>query len=294
MKSFARSWAVCGLLATAVSLASAKENDTPDDDLRIRGIFNSQLPGTEQKHSLRFIFHPHLGDFINHDYLRTPIGARYGLTKDWEVSAEVETFFAHGFGDASFFDRYGFSQVRFGTKYHLPHPLLGNWDTAVGIDFSSPVGNPPDDINDGLEHLTPFITMARPLASHPNLRIFWGLGADLVDASSIPGRLRKNELSDDAVNLSGGFVWKRGPMNYTLEATYATTRVLGKVNEDAFSILPGFVWEVPERYTKNWLGGRWLIGLGTRMTFGEDGTDFGASAKVRVNFDFKKLLKRKK
>ncbi|WP_438479146.1 hypothetical protein [Oleiharenicola lentus] len=292
MKLFNWGWCAGGALLALTGLAAEKE--VPDDDLRIRGIFNSNLPGTEKKHSLRFIFHPHLGDLINEDYLRTPMGARYGITQQWEVSGEVETYFSHGLGDEKFFDRFGFSQVRFGTKYRFAKPLFADWETATGMDFSSPVGSPPAKVNDGLEHLMPFVTFARPLDGHPNVRVFWGLGADLVDRSSVPGQLRKNQLSDDSLNLTTGVVWKRGIMNYTLETNYATTRGIGQVDEDVFTVRPGFVWEVPEKYTKGYLGGRWLVGLGLRASFGEDGTDLGASAKVRVNFDFKKLLRRKK
>ena len=282
-----------GAWLLAAEAAQAKP-EVADDDLRIRGIFNSSLPGTEKKHSLRFIFHPHLGDLLNEDYLRIPIGARYGLTQNWEISGDVEAYFSHGLGDINFFQDSGFSLVRFGTKYRLERMLFSHWETAMGVDFSSPVGNPPRQINDGLEHLTPFVTFARPLENHPDIRLFWGLGADLVDLSSIRGELRKNELSDDSVSINAGLVWKRGVINYTLETSYATTRGIGKVSEDALTIRPGFVWAVPEKYTKSRLGGRWLIGFGLRATFGEDGTDLGASAKVRVNFDFKKLLGRKK
>jgi len=137
------------------------------------------------------------------------------------------------------------------------------------------------------------VTFARPLKRNPDIRIFWGVGADLVDQSSIPGELNKNQLSDDSMNLTTGLVWKKGAMNYTFEANYATTRGLSEVNEDVFTLRPGLVWEVPAKYSKGRLGGRWLVGFSLRTTFGEDGTDFGASAKVRVNFDFKKLLKRK-
>lgn len=283
-----------GALILATVQARAAADEVADDDLRIKGIFNSNLPGTEKKHALRFIFHPHLGDLIDGDYLRTPVGARYGLTRHWEISAEVDAYFAHGLGERRFFEQSGFSQLRVGTKYELAKPLFSRWDTGFGVEFSSPLGSPPPDLNDGLEHLTPFVTFARPLVRHLGMRFFWGVGADLVDRSSIPGRLRKNELSDDALNFTTGLVWKKGTMNYTLEASYATTRGIGAVDEDAFTLRPGVVWEVPEKYTKGWLGGRWLLGLGLRTTFGEDGTDLGASAKVRVNFDFKKLLRRKK
>ena len=55
------------------------------------------------------------------------------------------------------------------------------------------------------------------------------------------------------------------------------------------SLRPAVVWEIPRRYTFN-SRGQWLLGFGLRFTEGPDGFDVGASAKVRVNFDFKRLF----
>ena len=277
---------VAALLLAAVKLP-AQVDTLPDDDLRIRGIFNSSLPGTEQKHGLRLLFHPHLGDLSRRDFLRIPLGLRYGLTQNWEVTGEAETYISHGLGDVPLGEKFGFSQVHLGTKYHIGGRLFDGWDVAVGADFTSPVGSPPREITDGLEHVAPFFTAARRWRDSPDIRVFWGMGADLVDRSSIPGKLSKNQLGDDSISLTGGTVWRRGPLNYTLEATYATTRSFGGHPEDVFTLRPAVLWEVPVGYTARF-GGRWVVGLGLRATNGPDGTDFGASGKVRVNFDFKR------
>ena len=114
MKTSAR-WLMFGCLICAAARA-ADPTDVPeektrpsDDDLRIRGVFDSVLPRTEMKNSLRFIVHPHLGDLTKRDHIRTALGLRYGLTKDWEASAEVDSYFTHGLRHGSFFDDSGFS-----------------------------------------------------------------------------------------------------------------------------------------------------------------------------------------
>jgi CubicO group peptidase (beta-lactamase class C family) len=56
------------------SPAAAK---VPDDELNIRGVLETALPGTEQKYRLKLIVHPHFGDLHRLEYLRTPIGLRY-------------------------------------------------------------------------------------------------------------------------------------------------------------------------------------------------------------------------
>ena len=264
-----------------------------DDDLRIRGVFVSVLPRTEKKNSLRFIVHPHLGDLTKRDHLRTVLGFRYGLTKDWEASAEVDSYFTHGLRNGSFFDESGFSTLHLGTKYHVGDPLRLGWDTSVGLDWQRPLGLPPLDVTDGLKHLMPYVSISRQLENHPGWRVFAGFGWDDVTRTSTPGQLEKNELGDDSLNLSGGVLYVRGPLTYTLEAAYATTRLTSAVNRDVYSIKPGIVWVIPPKYTFGGHG-KWLFGVALRLSHGPDGNDIALGAKLRVNFDFKRLLGLKK
>ncbi|MBA3848807.1 MAG: hypothetical protein C0502_02280 [Opitutus sp.] len=286
--------AVSLALLLAPPLCLRANPELTDSSLRIQGIFNAQLPGTEKKSSLRLIVHPRLGDLSNRAHIRTPLGLRYGLTENWEATLDVESYFSHGLKEVPFLDDAGFSQIHFGTKYRLGHRPFTNWDTAVGLDYTHPLGSPPSDISDGLVHIAPYFTLARPLARHPDVRVFWGLGANLVNRTFRPVTPGKNELGDDTATLSGGLVWRVAPCTYTLETSWTTSdRIGGPLDGNVVSLRPGVVWEVPQRYTFG-AKGQWLLGFGLRATRGPDGADFGATAKVRLNFDFKRLLGRKK
>ena len=69
-------------------------------------------------------------------------------------------------------------------------------------------------------------------------------------------------------------------------AARADARLTGAIDRDVFTIRPGIVWKIPPQYIFN-AKGRWLIGLGTRISYGSDGADYGISAKLRGSFDFK-------
>ena len=265
-----------------------------DDQLRIQGIFNTALPGTEKKNSLRFLFHPHFGDFTSSDYLRIPVGLRYGLTSNWEVTGEIEGYVAHGLGNVAAFSDAGFADVHLGTKYHLKNLVFNTWDAAVGFDYLQPINHPPTDVTDGLQHMAPYMTFSRRLELDPHWRVFWGFGYDHVTQTSIPGELEKNQLGDDNVSVSGGIVWDRNRWHYTLENTIATSIGSSDPAHDGTSIImrPGAVYEIPTKYTR-WIGGRWVVGGALRFSEGPDGFDFGGGVKVRVDFDLKKLLGRK-
>jgi len=287
--------AVLGIALGAPLPAAEETNadtDVSDSALRIRGVFDAALPRTERKNSLRLIFHPHFGDLNRRDHLRIPLGLRYGLSDNWEVMGEVEGYVSHGLKGVAFGENLGFSQAHLGTKYRLGDRGLPGWDTAVGFDYSRPLGAPPLDVTDGLEHMSPFVTFARPWARNPDVRLFWGLGASLVNKTSVAGQLQKNQLGDDTANFSAGFVWHQGLYHYTLEAAWQTTDGIGgEQRGNVFTLRPAVVYELPPRFTPGG-NGQWLLGLGLHGSHGPDGFDLGVAAKVRVNFDFKRLLGR--
>jgi hypothetical protein len=270
--------------------AAAKPSD---DDLRIQGVFNSVLPRTEKKNSLRLIVHPHLGDLTKRDHIRTALGFRYGLTTNWEVSSEADSYFTHGLKHGGFFEDSGFSTLHLGTKYRFGDPLKIGWDTSMGVEWSRPIGSPPLDVTDGMRHLAPFVTMSHQMETHPGWRVFGGFGWDDVTQTTTRGALDKNELGDDSINVSGGTLYERGVMTYAVELTYATTRFTSDVNRDVYAIRPSVIWVLPKKYTFG-ARGKWLLGLGLRLSRGPDGNDIGVNAKLRVNFDFKRLLGLKK
>jgi hypothetical protein len=292
--------ACCGALLLAALAARADEPAAPakpaqatDDDLRIPGVFDSALPRTEKKNSLRLIVHPHLGDFWEHTHLRTALGVRYGLTRRWEVTTEADAYFSHGLRRQAFFEEKGFSALHLGTKYQLGDPAHLGWETSVGLDWSRPIGTPPPEVTDGLKHLAPYVTFSRQLVDHPAWRVFFGFNYEDITTTPTPGILGKNQLNDDNVGVSGGFLFVRGPLTYTFEAAYDTERPIRGLARDLVVLRPGFVWVVPPRYTFG-ARGQWLLGFSLKLSHGHDGNDLGASAKLRVNFDFKRLLGLKK
>ena len=278
---------------SAAPATPAGQGQPSDDDLRVRGVFNSVLPRTEKKHSLRLIVHPHVGDLTRKDNIRTAIGFRYGLTTRWEATMEADAYFSHGLKGKTFFAESGFSSLHLGTKYRLGDIFLPGWDTSVGVDFSRPIGSPPIDVTDGLRHIAPFITASHPLARAPRWRVFGGFGVDDVTQVATRGELEKNELGDDSINFSTGVLWERGTTTYALEATYATTRFTSDASRDVYALRPSVLWVLPAKYTFH-SRGKWLFGVGLRLSRGPDGNDLGLNAKLRVNFDFKRLLGLKK
>ncbi len=261
-----------------------------DTALRIQGVFDSNLPDTEPAHALRLTLRPHFGDLHRRDSIRVPLGLRYGISERWEVAAEAESYFAHGIKGLGFFEEVGMSALRFETKYQWRNLPRTGWDAAIGFEYIRPVGDPPIELTDGLEHFMPFVIFAHRLESHPHIRVFWGVGGDFVNKTSIEVPRRLNALGADSHRINGGIIWRARVLTYTFEASAATTRLGNGPERDLYIIRPGVVWQVPSKSAFNRLG-YWQVGVGLRYVIGPDSTRFGASVKVRVDYDFKQWIR---
>lgn len=286
---------IVGLIFTASPLAAQSDQTNVgvkghDEPMKIQGVFNTDLPRTERKHRLRLIYHPHFGDLTQRDYLRTPLGFRYGLNDRWEASGEIETYFAHGLGAEPFGGTAGFSNLRVGTKYHWNQWLRPYFESAVGVSYSEPVGSPPAQVTDGLKHLASFITFSHRLESRPNLTLFTSLAYDDVTATRIRGERRKNQLGVDSWTTTSGLILNAGTFHYTLELSCSTSAWVTPETVTVVSIRPAILWDLPKSFLG--LEGRWSLGVGVSGGRGPDGTDLGAGAKLRGEFDVRKLFRR--
>jgi hypothetical protein len=258
------------------------------------GVFETELPQTESPQRLRLIFRPHFGDFLRHDHLRVPLGVRYGLGPATEVSAEIEGYIAHGMGAAPVGSRFGLSSLRVAAKERLPRlGLLESVDTVVGLSFATPIGSPPEDITDGRRHISPFVTFARPIPGIRGLSGFTSFGADFAAITGFTGRRQKNAFLDDTATVTTGLVWHGDRLTRTLELTYAASAFGSAEDRRVISIRPGLAWRLPNT---RWLhsDGKWIVGVGTRVSFGPDGTDVGMGVKFRGEFDLRRWWRQRR
>jgi hypothetical protein len=253
------------------------------------GIFNTELPELLRSESLRLTLRPHFGDFISHDHLRITVAMRYGLTPNWELTNEVDTYVAHGFGDERILSGAGFSQIRLGAKYKFSNFLKPFWDTAAGVKYSFPVSRPPLDMTYGFRHISPYVTMAHKWARYPEVTGFVSYGVDFVGGRSIPGALDDDALGEDAWFFTPGVVWHRGDINYTLETSFRSTTGLASSGEYRVGVRPALEWTLPDRFTFSHRN-RWVVGLGVNASYGNRGADFGVSTRIQTDFDFKRLF----
>lgn len=276
------------MLVSSAQVIGAEER-SPDP--RMPGVFGTELPQTQPARRLRLFLRPHFGDFARHDYLRVPLGFRYGVSESVEASAELESFVAHGLGSAAFGSRFGVSGLRLAAKERLPQwPAMGDVETVVGFAFLTPFGAPPPELTDGRRHYAPYVTFARAIPGVRRLSGFTSFGADLTAARGFAEVRRKNAFLGNSLVLTTGAVWHGEDFVGTLELGYTASAFGSREDRRVFSVRPGVAWRIPN---SRWLhsDGRWVVGVGTRVGVGPDGSDVGLSVKFRGEFDFRRWVR---
>jgi len=267
----------------------AREATAADDQAmhKIAGIFDTDLPKTERKGSLRFIIHPHLGDFTNRSYVRVPLGLRWGVNDHVEFTATVEPYLAHGLKSGS--PGNGIGDVQFGAKYAFHEWLKPDYDASTGLNVRLPVGSPPLDLTDGYNHYSPYLVISRKSPRLAGLTWFVSPSLDIMRKSFVNGTFRKDDPHSSSLIFGTGFVLDRYPYHYTLEAGYQTTSLIGKDNEQFVFVKPGFAWDLPRRLTFN-SRGRWLFGFSIKFTEGPDGLRVDTGGKIRGEFSLRRMF----
>ncbi|HSI10242.1 MAG: hypothetical protein ACAH89_08750 [Rariglobus sp.] len=280
------------LACAAVSGAEVTENHRPipAGEAVMPGVFNTELPKLVLPESLRITLRPHFGDFLNKDYFRVTVGARYGLTPQWELSGDADTYISHGLGDESAGKKIGVSSGTLGIKYQFEGFLAPYWETAAGLKYRFPVSDAPADLTDGIHHVTPYMTLAHDWASRPDMTTFISYGVDFVVESDLAGSVANGAIDANHWFITPGVLWHRGAFDYTIETAFSSTFGLDSRDEYRVTLRPGVKWTLPP-HLKFYARSRWIVGVSVSGSYGTDGTDIGVSARLQTNFDFKRFFR---
>lgn len=255
---------------------------------RIRGLFDVELPQLDPPGTFNFQFNPRFSDLIKRDYIRVPMGVRWTANDSLALNAEMEAYLTHGLGDTEN-HVYGISTLRFGGKYVFQKWLRPELQATVGTTVSIPVGSPPIDLTDGLNHFSPYLIAEHKLHRNPKITLFGGPAFDLVSDSHVNGEVGTNTPTDDSFTLTAGAIYDLGQLKWTLQTALTTSAPWADEKVTIFNVRPSVLWFVPKRFTFN-SKTQWILGLGVRGTWGPDGFEFSQSSRVRAEITFRQVM----
>ncbi|HVU18884.1 MAG TPA: hypothetical protein VHD32_18410 [Candidatus Didemnitutus sp.] len=255
----------------------------------IPGLFDINLPRLYAPGTFHLLLQPSGGDLFHHDFIRIPTGVRWTINDSLEVYGEAQAYVSNWFKgkDAG----YGIGELDSGAKYILPDLLGPRNKLSLSFDTHIPVGSPPADLTDGLNHFAPAFEIEHHSSRQPRLTTFGGYGLDFVSKSFVTGEIARNEPHTNSMSFNGGATYDRGQLVWTFQSTYTTTALLNHHVIHVISVQPSVLWFVPKKYTLN-SKTQWIIGLGVRGTWGPDGSDFATSSKLRADITFGQMIER--
>lgn len=288
------SGAFIAALPAAETNASAKPSATSSGwDLAefidgLPDLLAERLPGFDRSGVLRLYVRPHFGDLIHRDYLRVPFGVRAKVTETFEPSAELQTYFTHGIGDAA---GYGISGLRLGVKRERVLPALNDGGCSVGVNYETPLSRPPQELTDGHRHTQPYVTATRPLVPDWKLLGYASVGADLLERTALPARFGRNQLHANSLIFVAGAAREWPRFRASLTGTVTTSSLLSNENKNVYALNPEIVvpWKPPGRAARAQI----FFTLGGRTIWGPDGHELGLSSSMRIEFQLRRGLSAK-
>jgi hypothetical protein len=255
----------------------------------IPGLFDINLPRLYAPGTFHLLLQPSGGDLFHHDFIRIPTGVRWTVNDSLEIYTEAQAYISNWFKgkDAG----YGIGELDSGAKYILPDLLGPRNKISLNFDTHIPLGSPPVDLTDGLNHFAPAFEIEHHSSRQPRLTTFGGYGLDFVSKSFVNGEIARNEPRTNSMSFNGGATYDRGQLVWTFQATYTTTALLNRNVIHVISLQPSVLWFVPKKFTLN-SKTQWIIGLGVRSTWGPDGSDFSASSRLRADITFGQMIQR--
>jgi hypothetical protein len=250
------------------------------DDLP--GLLNFTLPALGPDGLFRFYVRPRFGDLARRSYMRIPFGVRAKVTKETELSAEMQGYFTHGLRSGSAGD--GLSGLLVGAKHE--QSFAGSPDAAwsAGMNFVTPLSRPPLELTDGFRHTLPYVGATYTLLPKWRVVGFNTLAADLLDHTALPQMFGRNQLHGNALSFEAGVARDWKTFRLSLATNYATTAGLTNENNHVFGVRPNLLIPIKP------LAGsrlRLMFNVGGRAIWGPDGREVGVSSSLSVVFDIK-------
>jgi hypothetical protein len=258
---------------------------------RLPELVNDDLPFLAPRGAYWFYARPSIGNPFDGKYFRLDGGTWIKVTKsiDFNLGAQSYAWRDQTVNDTT---RWGFYGANAGIKYNRSLPGPAGTAMSAGLNFSTPISEPPLVLTDGYRHTDPYITYTRPLSARLHLVGFATFGADLLaHYSPLPSNFGDNQLHSNSLNASLGVTREFKYFTASTTVSGGTTALMSKHALQVFSLNPKIV--IPVEHFLPSLCGKlphwhFYLNLNAHAATGPDSQQFGGGASMSVNFDSRK------
>ncbi len=248
------------------------QNDTEKNYYQpIQDVFQTELVYPQEKNEVQLSFFPAFRHSDNENYIGFLIATEYGLTDNWQISFEWNTFqgIFPDFGPSVT----GIGDVDIGTQYSFMNIGNSNFHAAFGLELTVPLGNAEKGLGEDQWEYEPYVSLALDFPSLNHAQLFAQAGLGFTQNKKNNDEPEFNELA-----FSGGFFVPFNKITLVSELSWTGNKWDGG-EEDELYLTPGIILNLP---------GNWETGLGIPVGLNKQSDDFMILAVLTFEFNLTK------
>ena len=246
---------------------------TNRDRRPIEELFKTDTVFPQMKGEMEFRVAPLFQRNVNGSTLSIPLSVEYGLTDNWQVEAEWNSYMqrmpkhgstTRGIGDLELSTQYSFLNIN-GSLFHV----------APRFGMEVPLGDVNKGLSEGFMEYQPGFIMARDFPELHRTELFMELGVSLVQRVKTPEDPDDAEPAAHQFNLGTGFFTLFAHGAATMEFNWSNNKWNHHGTENVLYVTPGVLWRVAPQVE---------IGLGIPVGLNRQSDRYQLTAHFVVEF----------
>ncbi len=235
----------------APSTNSQDPAEAEDSAQLVQEVFQTELVYPQEKGEVQITTAAVWHEEQDGRLMRVPLVIEYGFTDDWQVEIELNPVQDREGGDGE--SANGIGDLELGTKYSFMNIGGSTFHAAVGLDVVVPVGDPDQDLGEGLLEFEPYVALGRDFPELNNAHLFGQVGLALVRRSRGTDSGEEEGPAAHELSVNTGFLVPVQNLRFVAELNWSTNRWNHEGDEASLFLTPGVVWDLP---------GTWEVGVG--------------------------------
>jgi len=195
------------LIAVSVFAVHAADDDdlgsTNWDKRPIEELFKTDVVYPQEKGELEVEVASLYQNQRGGDSWTAPLSLEYGLTDNWQVESEWDSFTRHRSSDGSVAS--GIGDLELGTQYSFMNVGGSLFHIAPRFSIGIPLGNVNKELSEGFLEYEPAVIVARDFPQLHRTQVFAEIGAGFVQRVKRPVDADDAEPAAHELNLGTGF-----------------------------------------------------------------------------------------
>lgn len=215
---------------------------TNEDTRPIEELFKTDTVYPQEKNELEVELASLYQNNASGDTWTVPVSLEYGLTENWQVEAEWDSYTQHSPKDGS--TTRGIGDLELGTQYSFMNIGDSLFHIAPRFSVELPLGDVNKDLSEGFVEYQPAVILARDIPQLHRTQLFTEIGFSLVQRVKRPADADDAEPAAHELNLATGFFTPIPHGAFTFEFNWDDNQWNNHGTENDLYVTPGLLFKV--------------------------------------------------